>query len=107
LRVSVRKFSKAGGKDCNHEVLRAANETVTGPYAYAYCCSYDTTRGIIYQTALLTYEVKGDSQGRKITVFVLAVVHKQAEEEKVSGIEIYAESTLMKEGVKEVLSSRN
>ncbi|KAG9121414.1 hypothetical protein FRC07_002639 [Ceratobasidium sp. 392] len=69
-------------------------------------CSYDTMRGIIYQTALLTYEVKGDSQGRKITVPVLAVVHKQLDAEQASGIEIYADTTPMKEVVKEVLSSR-
>ncbi|KAG8768041.1 hypothetical protein FRC12_005870 [Ceratobasidium sp. 428] len=69
-------------------------------------CSYDTTRGIIYQTTLLTYEVKGDQQSRKITVPGLAVIHKQPAEEKTSGMEIYVDTTPMKEVVKEVMSSQ-
>ncbi|KAG9101141.1 hypothetical protein FRC06_003319 [Ceratobasidium sp. 370] len=69
-------------------------------------CSYDTVRGIIYQTTLLTYEVKGDQQGRKITVPGLAAIHKRPGEDKISGLEVYADTTPMKEIVKEVMSSK-
>ncbi|KAG8706380.1 hypothetical protein FRC08_001105 [Ceratobasidium sp. 394] len=69
-------------------------------------CYYDTTSGIIYQTGLMTYEVKGDQQGRKITMPALAVIHKQQGKETISGLEVYADTTPMKEVAQEVMSSK-
>ncbi|KAG8743222.1 hypothetical protein FRC10_000223 [Ceratobasidium sp. 414] len=57
-------------------------------------------------TALVTYEVKGDQQGRKITVPALAVIHKRQGEEKISGLETYGDTTTMKEVVEEVMSGK-
>jgi hypothetical protein len=69
-------------------------------------CSFDSVCGIIYQTALVAYQVKGDEQGRTVTIPALAAIHKRAGDEKITGLEVYGDATPMKEIVKEVMSSR-
>ncbi|KAF8604429.1 hypothetical protein BDV93DRAFT_606111 [Ceratobasidium sp. AG-I] len=68
-------------------------------------CSYDSARGLIYQSAILTYRVNGDTQDRTTDVPALAVIHKQIGEEVITGMEIFVDRAPVMEIVKEVMAA--
>ncbi|CCO29561.1 hypothetical protein BN14_03577 [Rhizoctonia solani AG-1 IB] len=68
--------------------------------------SFDVPLGLIYQTTIITYKVKGDLQGRSIQVPGLAVIHKQVGENVLKGFEVYIDREPVAAVVKEVLEGR-
>ncbi|CAE6468859.1 unnamed protein product [Rhizoctonia solani] len=65
--------------------------------------SFDKDLGLIYQTVIITYKIKGDSQGRTIQVPGLAVLHKPVGENILRGLETYVDTAPVQTVVKEVL----
>ena len=51
--------------------------------------SFDFSLGLIYQTALVTYQIKGDPKGRKVEVPGIAVLHKRVGSSQITGFETY------------------
>ncbi|CAE6431979.1 unnamed protein product [Rhizoctonia solani] len=65
--------------------------------------SFDVPLGLIYQTVVVTYKVKGDPQGRTIQVPGLAALHKRPGENVLRGVEAYVDKAPIEGVVKEVL----
>ncbi|KAH7333602.1 hypothetical protein B0J17DRAFT_676038 [Rhizoctonia solani] len=65
--------------------------------------SFDKYLGLIYQTVVITYKIKGDPQGRIIQVPGLGVLHKPVGENILRGLETYVDTTPVQAVVKEVL----
>ncbi|CAE6398429.1 unnamed protein product [Rhizoctonia solani] len=65
--------------------------------------SFDVPLGLIYQTVVVTYKVKGDPQGRSIQVPGFSVLHKQVGENLLKGLEVYSDGGPVEAVVKEVL----
>ncbi|CAE7140886.1 unnamed protein product [Rhizoctonia solani] len=65
--------------------------------------SFDKHLGLIYQTVVITYKVKGDPQERTIQVPGLGVLHKRIGEKLLTGFEIYVDKAPIEVVVKEVI----
>ncbi|KAG8713861.1 hypothetical protein FRC11_010708 [Ceratobasidium sp. 423] len=65
--------------------------------------SFDEPLGLIYQSVVITYKIKGDPEGRTIQVPGLAALHKRAGEDVLRGIEVYVDKAPIEAVVKQVL----
>ena len=65
--------------------------------------SIDVPSGLIYQTARVTYRIKGDTKARIIEVPGIAVIHKKMGSNVVTGFETYIDKEPISAVVKEVL----
>lgn len=65
--------------------------------------SFDPPSGLIYQTALVTYQIKGDPKERKVEVPGIAVLHKRVGGHQVTGFETYMDKEPLVSIIQEVL----
>ncbi|CAE6535246.1 unnamed protein product [Rhizoctonia solani] len=65
--------------------------------------SFDKSLGLIYQTVIITYKVKGDPQGRTVHVPGLGVLHKRAGDNLLTGLEVYIDKAPIEAIAKEVI----
>ncbi|KAG9101140.1 hypothetical protein FRC06_003318 [Ceratobasidium sp. 370] len=64
--------------------------------------SFDSAAGLIYHTASVSMQVKGDPHRRVFTVPALTVLHKKVGEEHTTGMEVYIDISPAKEVLKEM-----
>ncbi|KAF8604426.1 hypothetical protein BDV93DRAFT_522541 [Ceratobasidium sp. AG-I] len=65
--------------------------------------SFDLPLGLIYQTALVTYQIKGDPKGRQVEVPGIAVLHKQVGSDRITGFETYIDKEPLATIISEIL----
>ncbi|KAF8687554.1 hypothetical protein RHS03_09968, partial [Rhizoctonia solani] len=65
--------------------------------------SFDVPLGLIYQTTIISYKVKGDLEGRTIQIPGLAILHKRVGENVLKGFEVYIDKGPIEAVAKEVL----
>ncbi|KAG9128549.1 hypothetical protein FRC07_003438 [Ceratobasidium sp. 392] len=66
--------------------------------------TFDLNRGLIYQTANVTSVINGDPEAKAIIAPILMVIHKQAGEDKIRGLEMYGDLSQVEDKIKEVLT---
>jgi hypothetical protein len=66
----------------------------------------DSTNGLIYHTASVSMQVKGDPKERVFTVPALTVLHKRVGEDQTTGMEVYIDIESAKEVLKELEAAK-
>ncbi|KAG9104251.1 hypothetical protein FRC06_004235 [Ceratobasidium sp. 370] len=66
--------------------------------------SFDHARGLIYQTANVTSVINGDPEAKAIVTPILTILHKQAGEPKIRGMEMYGDLTQVEDALKDVMT---
>ncbi|CAE6335659.1 unnamed protein product [Rhizoctonia solani] len=68
--------------------------------------SFDVTSGLIYQTELLNYRIKGDPKARDIEIRALVVIHKKIGSATIEGFEAYFNQQPIADVVRELRGAK-